>query len=169
MDTSRTRILWMYTNNNLETLKVEVERLCKLGVLKRVNCSQWAAPTFVIPKKDGTVRFISDFQELNKQIWRQPYPIPHIQDMLLNLEGFQYGTSLDLNMGYYHLELNEHSKELCTIYPSASSNTSESPWDYATAPTSSKRRWMNCSMDSTLFKPASTISFASPKADTKTT
>ena len=35
--------------------------------------------------------------------------------MLLNLEGFQYGTSLDLNMGYYHLELNEHSKELCTI------------------------------------------------------
>ena len=72
-------------------------------------------PTFVIPKKDGTVRFISDFRELNKRIQRQPCPIPHIQDMLLNLEGFQYGTSLDLNMGYYHLELNEHSKELCTI------------------------------------------------------
>ena len=100
---------------HLETLKVEVERLCNLGVLKRVNRSQWAAPTFVIPKKDGTVRFISDFRELNKRIRRQPYPIPHIQDMLLNIEGFQYGTSLDLNMGYYHLELNEHSKELCTI------------------------------------------------------
>ena len=41
-----------------ETLKIEVERLCKLGVLKKVNRSQWAAPTFVIPKKDGTVRFI---------------------------------------------------------------------------------------------------------------
>ena len=80
-----------------------------------MNRSQWAAPTFVIPKKDGTVRFISDFRELNKRIQRKPYPIPHIQDMLLNLEGFKYATSLDLNMGYYHLELDPTSKELCTI------------------------------------------------------
>ena len=48
------------------TLKMEVERLCKVGVLKKVNDSEWAAPTFIIPKKDGSVRFISDFRELNK-------------------------------------------------------------------------------------------------------
>ena len=98
-----------------DTLKMEVERLCQLGALRKVNRSQWAAPTFIIPKKDGTVRFISDFRELNKRIKRRPYPIPHIQDMLLNLEGFQYATSLDLNMGYYHIELNPASKEMCTI------------------------------------------------------
>mgnify|MGYP000411856084 FL=1 len=100
---------------HMETLKVEVDRLCELGVLKKVNRSQWAAPTFLIPKKDGSVRFISDFRELNKRIKRRPYPIPHIQDLLLNLEGFKYATSLDLNMGYYHLELSDESKELCTI------------------------------------------------------
>ena len=44
-----------------ETLKVEVERFRKLGVLKKVNRSQWAALTFVIPKKDGSVQFISNF------------------------------------------------------------------------------------------------------------
>ena len=104
---------------HLETLKMEVERLCEIGVLKRVNRSQWAAPTFVIPKKDGTVRFISNFRELNKRIKRKPYPIPNIQDMLLNLEGFKYATSLDLNMGYYHLELDERAKELCLHYRSA--------------------------------------------------
>ena len=49
-----------------EALKTEVERLCKLGALKKVDRSQWAAPTLVIPKKDGTVRFISDFRKLNK-------------------------------------------------------------------------------------------------------
>ena len=98
-----------------DTLKFEVERLCEIGVLRKVNRSQWAAPTFVIPKKDGTVRFISDFRELNKRIRRVPYPTPHTQDMLLNLEGFQCATSLDLNMGYYHLELSPDSRELCTI------------------------------------------------------
>jgi hypothetical protein len=89
--------------------------LCKIGVLKKVNHSEWAAPTYIIPKKDGSVRFISDFWELNKRIKRKPYPIPKVQDLLLKLEGFQYATSLDLNMGYYHIELSPNSKCLCTI------------------------------------------------------
>jgi hypothetical protein len=80
-----------------------------------VNRSEWAAPTFIVPKKDGSVQFISDFRKLNKRIKRKPYPIPKIQDMLLKLEGFQFATSLDLNMGYYHIELDPDAKKLCTI------------------------------------------------------
>ena len=99
----------------INTLKMEVDRLCKVGVLKKVNRSEWASPTFIIPKKDKSVRFISDFRELNKRIRRKPYPIPKIQEMLMNLEGFQYATSLDLNMGYYHIELTPFAKQLCTI------------------------------------------------------
>ena len=98
-----------------KTLRKEVDRLVKIGVLKRINNSEWAAPTFIIPKKNGTVRFISDFRELNKRIKRKPYPIPKIQDLLLKLEGFKYATSLDLNMGYYHISLCPFSKRLCTI------------------------------------------------------
>jgi hypothetical protein len=97
------------------TFKLEVERLCQLGVLKKINRSEWAAPTFLIPKKDNTVRFISDFRELNARIKRKPFPIPKIQDLLLKLEGFQYATSVDLNMGYYHIQLDPMSRTLCTI------------------------------------------------------
>ena len=98
-----------------QTLRMEVARLCREGVLKRVNRSEWAAPTFIIPKKDGTVRFISDFRELNKRIKRKPYPIPNIQDLLIKMEKFTYGTSLDLNMGYYHITLSPEARKLCTI------------------------------------------------------
>ena len=97
------------------TLKVELDRLIKLGVLKQINASEWAAPTFIISKKDATVRFISDFCKLNNCIKHKPFPIPKIQDLLLKLEGFQHATSLDLNMGYYHIELMPFSKRLCTI------------------------------------------------------
>ena len=34
------------------TLKVELDRLIKLGVLKRINASKCAAPTFIISKKE---------------------------------------------------------------------------------------------------------------------
>jgi len=98
-----------------QTLKAEAEHLVKIGVLKKVNRSEWAAPTFIIPKKDGSVRFISDSRELNERMLRKPCPIPNVQDMLLNLEGFQWATSLDLNMGCYHIGLDPSSKELCTI------------------------------------------------------
>jgi len=69
-----------------EGLKKEISRLYQLKVLKKVNHSEWAAPAFIIPKKDGSVRFISDFRELNKRIKRKPFPIPKIQDLLLKLE-----------------------------------------------------------------------------------
>ena len=34
---------------------------------------------------------------------------------MLKLEGFTYGTSLDLNTGYYHIALDPNSRKLCTI------------------------------------------------------
>ena len=33
------------------TLHIEIDRLCQIGILKKVNNSQWAAPSFLIPKK----------------------------------------------------------------------------------------------------------------------
>ena len=81
-------------------VRLEVERLVKLKVLRKVNRSEWGAPTFVIPKKDRTIRFITNFRELNKRMKRKPYPLPNIQDLLLKLEGFTYATSLNSNMGY---------------------------------------------------------------------
>ena len=71
-----------------DNLKVKVERLCQIGVLKKVNHSTWAALCFIIPKKDTTIRFLSDFSKLNKRIKRYLFLIPNIQDLLMKLEGF---------------------------------------------------------------------------------
>ena len=38
------------------TFKKELDRLEYLKVIKKINRSQWGAPTFLIPKKDNTVR-----------------------------------------------------------------------------------------------------------------
>ena len=52
---------------------------------------------------------------MNKRIKRKPFPLPKIQDLLQKLEGFTYATSLDLNMGYYHIQLTPEASRLCTI------------------------------------------------------
>jgi hypothetical protein len=98
-----------------ETIIKEVERLCKLGVLERQSASEWALPSFIIPKKDKTVRFLSDFWEVNKRLDRQPFPIPKISTVLQEIEGFSYAIALDLNMVYYTIRLDPDASKICTI------------------------------------------------------
>ena len=97
------------------TVRKEVERLCKEGVLEKDSDTEWAAPTFIIPKKEGTVRLVTDFRQLNKALKRKPFPIPNIQDILQKIGGFTYATALDLNMGYYNIRLDPYSASLCTL------------------------------------------------------
>jgi hypothetical protein len=66
-------------------------------------------------KPDGSLWSLADLREVNKVIKRKPCPLPKITDMLQKLEGFMYASSLDLNMGYYHMLLMPLSSRLCTI------------------------------------------------------
>jgi hypothetical protein len=98
-----------------EIIKKEVERLCKLGVLERQPASEWALSSFIIPKKDQTIHFLSDFWEVNKRLVRKPFPIPKISTILQEIEGFSYATALDLNMGYYTIRLDLDASKICTV------------------------------------------------------
>ena len=49
-----------------QVTKDEIQRLQKLGLLTLVTSSQWAAPAFIIPKENNTVRVITNFRVLNK-------------------------------------------------------------------------------------------------------
>jgi hypothetical protein len=62
--------------------KQELDCLIQEGVLEPGTQSAWIAGTFIIPKKDGRVRWLSDFCGLNKAIKRKVYPIPIISDVL---------------------------------------------------------------------------------------
>ncbi|DBA04493.1 TPA: hypothetical protein N0F65_011041 [Lagenidium giganteum] len=57
----------------LEPVKKEVERLERLGVIVRDARTPWAAPAFIIPKKDNTARFLTDFRRLNALIGKYRY------------------------------------------------------------------------------------------------
>ena len=86
------------------TTKKECVKFCGIGVLEEANHLQWMAPSFNQPtKKNGNVRVLIDFQELNKVLICKPYPLPNIQDLLQKMEKFMYTTALDLSMGYYSM------------------------------------------------------------------
>ena len=56
-------------------LQKEVDQMVELGILKRERKSEWAFPSFIIPKINQTVQFILDFCKLNKLLKHKPWPL----------------------------------------------------------------------------------------------
>ncbi len=100
---------------HLKTFKKELNHLAPIGVLAAQQVSEWASPSFIIPKKDSRVRWISDLCQLNKVIRRKQYPLPIITDILHKHSGYNFFTKLDVSMQHYTFELDKGSQDLCTI------------------------------------------------------
>ncbi|GFH56268.1 hypothetical protein CTEN210_12744 [Chaetoceros tenuissimus] len=118
-----------------DKFKAEIQRFVDLGILKRTINSEWASPAFLIPKKDGNVRFLCDFRQLNLRIKKKPYPIPPISDLLGKMEQFTYVTAIDISLGYHHIPLTSKAQQICTITtPYGQYSYTRLPMGLATAP-----------------------------------
>ena len=119
-------------------LKDELDRLEEIKIIGKIASSKWAAPTFTEPKKDGRIRILTDFRELNKNIQRSKHPLPNIQDILNRRSNYQFFTKLDISMQYYCFNLDKESQQYCVMstpfglykYLKATMGVSQSP-DFA--------------------------------------
>ena len=71
---------------------------------------------FIIPEKEVTVRFITDFLKLKLQLVRKSYTFPRICETIQKLSVFHYTTPLNIGVLYYTIYLSTYSKDMKTIF-----------------------------------------------------
>ena len=69
-----------------------------------------AAPVFFVKKPDGSLRLVVDYRPLNKITIKDDYPIPKIQDLINRLGKAKWFTKIDLQKGYYQVEIAEEDR-----------------------------------------------------------
>ena len=67
--------------------------------------SKWVSPIVVIPKANNEIRMCIDMRKVNQAIIRERYPIPAMQEMLVELHRSSMFSTLDLQQGFFQLEL----------------------------------------------------------------
>lgn len=73
----------------------------------RPSKSPIAAPVFFIKKKDGSLRLVQDYRNLNSITLKNKYPLPLVDDLVQRLKGAKYFTKLDVRWGYNNVRIKD--------------------------------------------------------------
>ena len=91
-----------------DEVKKHLKEMLEIDAIRKSQ-SPWANTVVLVRKKDGTLHFYIDLQKLNARKVKDAQTLPRIEDSLDSLNGAVIFTSLDLESGYWQVELDEES------------------------------------------------------------
>jgi hypothetical protein len=92
----------------LETAEMQrqVTELLSKGLIEP-SASPFGAPVLFVEKKDGTLRMVYDYRDLNKITIKNKWPLPLISDLIDSFQGASYFSTFDLTSGYNQFQILE--------------------------------------------------------------
>ena len=102
-----------------EEVKKHLQEMMEIGTIHK-STSPLASPIVLAHKKDSGLQFYINLRKLNNKMIKDAQSLPRIEDSLDCLDGATIFTSLDVQSGYWQVELTEASRPLTafTVGPS---------------------------------------------------
>ena len=88
----------------------QIDKLLEKDVIEPSK-SPWASGIVLVKKKDGSKRFCIDYRRLNDVTIKDAYPLPRIDESLDQLAGSKWFSCLDMNAGYWQVELEPEDRK----------------------------------------------------------
>jgi hypothetical protein len=90
--------------DELAELKKQLRELTDKGFI-RPSASLWGSPVLFMKKKDGSMRMCVGYRSLNAITIKNKYPLPHIDNLLDQLQKAKYFSKIDLRSGYHQMKI----------------------------------------------------------------
>ena len=97
--------------HKIPVLDNEINEMLEDGII-RPSSSPWSSPCSIVPKPDGSPRFVVDFRQVNKVIKDNAYNLPLIQEIFDNMAGSTIFSTMDLKSGFYQFPIEEKDREI---------------------------------------------------------
>nr|GEU36818.1 putative reverse transcriptase domain-containing protein [Tanacetum cinerariifolium] len=92
--------------SEMKKLSDQLQELSEKGII-RPSSSPWGAPVLFVKKKNESFRMCIDYQELNKIMMKNHYPLPRIDNLFNQLQGSRVYSKINLRSGYHQLRVRE--------------------------------------------------------------
>ena len=91
--------------DKLSVAKEEFQKLLDMNIIRPSN-SPWSSPLHMVAKPSGGWRVCGDYRALNAVSEDDRYPMPHLQDFSIYLEGKTIFSKIDLVRAYNQVPMN---------------------------------------------------------------
>lgn len=99
-----------------DRLASELKTMEQLGVIRKVSHpTQWVHPLVLAAKKNDGIRVCLDPRELNRAVQRAHFQLPTVAELAARLHGARFFSVLDASSGFWTVQLDEESADLCTF------------------------------------------------------
>lgn len=99
-----------------QKLELHLRELAEQDIIEKVEGPvSWASPVVIVPKPDQSIRLCVDMRQANAAIVRHNFPVPTIDELLLDMNGSRVFSKIDLKSGFHQFVLSEDSRDITTF------------------------------------------------------
>ena len=87
-------------------MKEELDKMIQDGIVEPSK-SEWQGLMILVKKKDGKLRVVQDFRDLNTRTETEKYPLPLISQAIEEMAGMQWFSAFDIKAAFWQIRLGD--------------------------------------------------------------